>query len=139
MKDVRTILAHSFDALVDISKDHDLKAEKLSEDKLNALISDLSKLNELTGEAMRRAAGHVEVILYMIGKETAPGEYDGFIHGPNLSKDDLLDYVSENALEDGDALVKSVQAGGVLNFVTLAIWLDDKWNETGDELKEFEA
>lgn len=139
MKDVRTILAHSFDALVGISKDHDLKADKLSENELNALISDLHKLNELVGEAIRRSTGHIEVTLYMIGKETAPGEYAGFTHGPKLSKDELLGYVSENTLEDGDALVKSVQVGGVLNHVTLAIWLDDKWNETGDELKEFEA
>jgi hypothetical protein len=139
MKDVRTILAHAFNALMDISKDHDLKADKLDENELNALLSDLAKLSELTEEAKRRAAGYIEITLYAIGKETAPGEYSGFTHGPNPSQEALLEYVATDGLEDGDALVKSVQVGGVINHVTLAIWLDDKWNETGDEPKEATA
>ena len=141
MKDVRIILGQAFEALTAIAKDHNLKSDKLDDDALNALLSDLAKLNELTEEAKRRAAGHIEVTLYMIGKETAPGEYAGFTHGPNPSKEDLLSGGVEHTvqLEDGDALVKSVQVGGVLNHVTLAIWLDNQWNETGDELKEVTA
>jgi hypothetical protein len=136
MKDVRIILAQTFGALMDISKDHDLKADKLGEDELNALLSDLAKLNELTEEAKRRAAGHIEVTLYAIGKETAPGEYSGFTNGPVPEYEQMEQCFG---LEDGDALVKIVQVGGVVNYVTLAIWLDDKWNETGDEPKEATA
>jgi hypothetical protein len=133
MKDVRTILAHAFNALMDISKDHDLKADKLGEDELNALLSDLAKLSELTEEAKRRAAGYIEITLYAIGKETAPGEYSGFTNGPVPERKQMFDCFG---LEDGDALVRMVTVGGVTNCVTEAIWLDDKWNETGDELKE---
>jgi hypothetical protein len=139
MQDVRTILAKSFEALMAISKDHDLKVDNHDDAALNALLDDLSKLNELTGEAMRRAAGHIEVTLYAIGKELAPGEYSGFTHGPSQTAVFRDQPGEELGLEDGDCLVKIIQTGGVVNHVTEAIWMDDQWNETGDELKEMTA
>jgi hypothetical protein len=117
--------------LTDIANDHDLKSDKLDDDQLNALISDIAKLEELTGEAMRRAIGHRVVTLYAIGKETSPGEYEGFTHGPVEEKNELKEVVAE----DGDCLVKIVTSGSVVNYVTEHIFLDGEWNETGDELK----
>jgi len=132
MKDVRIILGKTFEALMAISKDHNLKATTLPNDELNALRSDLAKLNELVVEASVRAEGHQVITLYAIGKESAPGEYDGFTHGPTPDRDELKNVGS---LEDGDCLVRMVSVGGIQNNVTEAIWLDDEWNETGDELK----
>lgn len=130
MKDVRTILAHAFSALMAISKDHDLKADKLGEDELNALVSDLAKLEELVSEAKRRAAGHVVTTLYAIGKETAPGEYAGFTHGP---VEDRAEMEGVEVVEDGDCLVRIQTGGGVVNYLTEHIFLDGVWNATEDE------
>ncbi len=132
MRDVRIILGQSFEALTAIAKDYDLKSIKLDEDALDALCSDLAKLGELVGEATRRAAGHRVVTLYAIGKETAPGEYAGFTMGPLETREEMLSFGN---LEEGDCLVKIVTSGGIVNYVTEAIWLDGGWNETGDELK----
>ena len=132
MKDVRIILSKAFGALTAIATDHDLKSTKLDEDALNALCIDLANLEELVGEATRRAAGHRVVTLYAIGKETAPGEYAGFTHGPTIDRDELKNVGN---LEDGDCLVRMVSVGGMHDNITEAIWLDNEWNETGDELK----
>jgi hypothetical protein len=132
MKDVRIILGQAFDALTAIAKDHDLKSEKLDDEALDALVSDLAKLEELATEALGRAVGHKVITLYAIGKETAPGEYAGFTSGPVENRDDLSAFGN---LEAGDCIVRIVSSGGIVNYVTEAIWLDEEWNETGDELK----
>lgn len=132
MKDVRIILGQAFEALTSIAKDHDLKSDQLGDDDLNALCSDIAKLSELVEESLVRAVGHRVVTLYAIGKETAPGEYDGFTSGPVENRDDLTAFGN---LEAGDCIVRIVTSGGIVNYVTEAIWLDDEWNETGDELK----
>lgn len=134
MKDVRTILAHTFTTLMDISKEHDLKADKLPDEELGTLINTLGHLEELVQEAGRRVAGYITITLYAIGKESAPGEYAGFTHGPTPDRNEMFSFGS--SLEDGDCLVKMITVGGITNYVTEAIWLDDEWNETGDELKE---
>ena len=132
MKDVRTILAHAFSTLMSVSKDHDLKADKLDENALEALCSDLAELSELTREALRRALGHRVITLYAIGKETAPGEYEGFTIGPCETRDEVLGF---DVFEAGDCLVQIVTSGGIVNYVTEAIWLDGLWEPTGEELK----
>ena len=132
MKDVRIILGQAFAALTAIATDYDLKSDKLDEDDLNALCSDIAEVEKLTGEALRRAIGHKVVTLYAIGKETSPGEYAGFTHGP-VEDREVMEGVAD--VEDGDCLVRIVTSGGIVNYVTEHIYLDGAWNETGDELK----
>jgi hypothetical protein len=132
MKDVRIILGQAFEALTSIAKDHDLKSEQLNDDDLNALCSDIAKLSELVEESLVRAVGHRVVTLYAIGKETSPGEYAGFTHGPTEVREEMEGVAG---IEDGDCLVKIVTSGGIVNYVTEHIFLDGAWNETGDELK----
>lgn len=132
MKDVRVILGQAFGALTDIAKNHDLKSDKLDENALDTLCSDIVALEELVGEALRRAIGHQVVTLYAIGKETAPGEYEGFTVGPCATREEVLGF---DVFEAGDCLVQIVTSGGIVNYVTEAIWLDGLWEPTGEELK----
>jgi hypothetical protein len=136
MKDVQIILAHVFDALMDISKDFDLKSDTLGNDELCVLRSDIAKLEELVAEAGNRAAGHQVTTLYAIGKETAPGEYAGFTHGPHPDRNEMAKLGS--SLDDGDALVRIMTSVHVVNYVSEQIWFENQWNETGDEPGTFE-
>ena len=136
MKDVRKVLGLAFKKLVAISDEYDLKADSLPQENIENLCLAIKEIEDTIHEAALRAAGHVAVTVYAIGKESAPGEYEGFTHGP-VPQRELMEGVS--GLEDGDCLVRIVQQHGVANHVTEQIWLDGVWNETGDELKAISA
>lgn len=148
MKDVKATLALAWiaaqaviEGLKEIAATNDFTSEaKLDNEVIEASICQIADLEEQLSEAKLRLAGWLVTTAYAIGKETAPGEYSGFTHGPIEDRNELtktVDYIG--TLEDGDAFVRIVTGGGVVNYVTEAIWLDGKWNETGDELKEASA
>jgi hypothetical protein len=141
MNDVKATLALAWEAgqkgiesLREIAATHDFKLDVvLDNDTVEDLVVKLGDLEDQIREAKLRVAGHLVLTSYAIGKETAPGEYAGFTHGPVEGRDDLMSY---GDLEDGDALVRIQTGGGVVNYLTEYIWLDDQWNATEDEPKE---
>lgn len=132
MKDVRAQLAVAFQHLHEIATGFDLKSESLPQDQIEDLVLAIKSVEDDLHEAALRAAGYVTVELYAIGKESAPGEYEGFTNGP-VPQRELMEQATDQ-LEDGDCLVRIVQQNNVINHVTEAIWLDGVWNETGDTL-----
>lgn len=138
MKDVKATLAIVWvgaqsvtEGLREIAATHDFTLDAVIEnDVLEETVAQLADLEEQIAEAKRRVAGHITTTVYAIGKETAPGEYAGFTHGPVEDRDDLM---TTGNLEDGDALVRIQTGGGVVNYLTEYIWLEDEWNATGDE------
>jgi hypothetical protein len=145
MKDVKATLALAWEAsqkaiesLREIAATHDFTLETvLANETIEDLVNSLADLEDQVREAKLRVAGHLVLTSYAIGKETAPGEYAGFTHGPVQDRDDLTNL---GGLEDGDALVRIQSGGGVVNYLTEYIWLDEKWNATeDDEPKEASA
>lgn len=136
MNDVRKILALGFEKLNAIASEYNLKGESLPQEKIEDLCLAITDVESTLHEAALRTAGYVTVNLYAIGKESAPGEYLSFTHGP-VPQRELMEEIT--GLEDGDCLVRMSTTQGVTNNVTLSVWMDDKWEETGDEEKEATA
>lgn len=141
MDEVRKTLALAFSKLTEIATTHNeaLKSGEMEQEQLELLILEITETESTLHEAALRAAGYMTEVLYAIGKETAPGEYAGFTHGPVPQRELMVEVGTSGFADDGDALVRIETKGGVINHVSEMIWLDGEWHDTDDELKEATA
>lgn len=124
MNDVRTVLAQAWNELHTLGKAYNLKAG-LNTTSLDEFIAKLDSIEKLVHEAKNRACGYLTDEVYAIAKETAPGEYTAFTHGPHPSLDAMLACTPD----DGEILVKITMKEGQPHYEELKGYLDGQWHD----------
>lgn len=122
MDDVRKKLADAWRKLHMIGETYKLK-DGLNPSGLDSLLIELDEFERMIHEAKKLAAGYQTKVMYAIAKETTPGEYTTFTHGPHSDVNAML----ASSPDDGAILVRIEMKGGEPHYEELKGYLDGEW------------